>query len=92
MAGRRAPALCSKSLLPLAKTNKNVPKKDQNISPYVQVAGGGKMQLRSSDPDYLGHVDRWLDLLLPKVAPYLYQRGGPVVMVQVSPLTYKSIY
>ena len=49
----------------------------------MQVAGGGKMQLRSSDPAYLQHVDRWFDVLLPKVAPYLYQRGGPVVMVQV---------
>ncbi len=49
----------------------------------MQVVGGGKMHLRSSDPDYLEHVDRWFDVLLPKVAPYLYQRGGPVVMVQV---------
>ena len=49
----------------------------------IQVVGGGKMHLRSSDPDYLEHVDRWFDVLLPKVAPYLYQRGGPVVMVQV---------
>ena len=49
----------------------------------MQVVGGGKMHLRSSDPDYLEHVNRWFDVLLPKVAPYLYQRGGPVVMVQV---------
>lgn len=48
-----------------------------------QVQGGGKMQLRSSDPDYLEHVDSWFEVLLPKVAPYLYQRGGPVVMVQL---------
>ncbi|KAL0019729.1 hypothetical protein WJX77_006458 [Trebouxia sp. C0004] len=48
-----------------------------------QIVGGGKMHLRSSDPDYLEHVDRWFDVLLPKVAPYLYQRGGPVVMVQL---------
>ena len=53
-------------------------------SVILQVVGGGKMHLRSSDPDYLEHVDRWFDVLLPKVAPYLYQRGGPVVMVQVS--------
>lgn len=52
-----------------------------------QVVGGGKMQLRSYDPDYLEHVDRWFSVLLPKVAPYLYQRGGPVVMVQVSVMT-----
>lgn len=53
------------------------------MSVILQVVGGGKMHLRSSDPDYLEHVDRWFDVLLPKVAPYLYQRGGPVVMVQV---------
>ena len=53
------------------------------MSGILQVVGGGKMHLRSSDPDYLEHVDRWFDVLLPKVAPYLYQRGGPVVMVQV---------
>ena len=52
------------------------------------MVGGGKMHLRSSDPDYLEHVDRWFDVLLPKVAPYLYQRGGPVVMVQVEQLTH----
>ncbi|KAL3131686.1 hypothetical protein ABBQ38_007978 [Trebouxia sp. C0009 RCD-2024] len=48
-----------------------------------QVVGGGKMHLRSSDPDYLEPVNRWFDVLLPKVAPYLYQRGGPVAMVQL---------
>ncbi|DBB15766.1 TPA: hypothetical protein ACH3X3_003968 [Trebouxia sp. C0006] len=52
-------------------------------SSQIWVVGGGKMHLRSSDPDYLEHVDRWFDVLLPKVAPYVYQRGGPVVMVQL---------
>lgn len=43
------------------------------------------MQLRSSDPAFLAHVDRWWGELLPRVAPLLYTRGGPVVMVQVRP-------
>ncbi|XP_030407078.1 beta-galactosidase [Gopherus evgoodei] len=39
--------------------------------------------LRSSDLDYLSAVERWMGVLLPKMKPYLYQNGGPVIMVQV---------
>uniref|UniRef100_A0A8C0H1M1 Galactosidase beta 1 n=1 Tax=Chelonoidis abingdonii TaxID=106734 RepID=A0A8C0H1M1_CHEAB len=39
--------------------------------------------LRSSDLDYLAAVERWMGVLLPKMKPYLYQNGGPVIMVQV---------
>ncbi|XP_008314878.1 beta-galactosidase [Cynoglossus semilaevis] len=39
--------------------------------------------LRSSDPDYLAAVDRWMGKLLPRVKPYLYQSGGPIISVQV---------
>ncbi|XP_005383692.2 PREDICTED: beta-galactosidase [Chinchilla lanigera] len=39
--------------------------------------------LRSSDPDYLAAVDRWLGVLLPKMKPLLYQNGGPIITVQV---------
>ncbi|KAK2090176.1 Beta-galactosidase [Saguinus oedipus] len=40
--------------------------------------------LRSSDPDYLAAVDKWLGVLLPKMKPLLYQNGGPVITVQVT--------
>ncbi|XP_054991247.1 beta-galactosidase [Sorex araneus] len=39
--------------------------------------------LRSSDPDYLQAVDKWLGVLLPKMKPLLYQNGGPIITVQV---------
>uniref|UniRef100_A0A8C3QQX8 Beta-galactosidase n=1 Tax=Cyanoderma ruficeps TaxID=181631 RepID=A0A8C3QQX8_9PASS len=39
--------------------------------------------LRSSDSDYLEAVERWMGVLLPKMRPYLYQNGGPIIMVQV---------
>ncbi|KAL6091201.1 hypothetical protein STEG23_025744, partial [Scotinomys teguina] len=39
--------------------------------------------LRSSDPDYLAAVDKWLTVLLPKMKPLLYQNGGPIITVQV---------
>ncbi|XP_078428926.1 beta-galactosidase 17 isoform X2 [Wolffia australiana] len=41
------------------------------------------LKLRSSDPDFLQLVTRWWDVLLPKVVPYLYKNGGPVIMVQI---------
>ncbi|CAA6671675.1 unnamed protein product [Spirodela intermedia] len=38
------------------------------------------LKLRSSDRAFL---QRWWDVLLPKVVPYLYKNGGPVIMVQI---------
>ena len=49
----------------------------------AQVVGQGKYQLRSDDPIYLSLVDRWWNVLLPKMAPYLYVNGGNILMVQV---------
>uniref|UniRef100_A0A8C4E8R7 Beta-galactosidase n=1 Tax=Dicentrarchus labrax TaxID=13489 RepID=A0A8C4E8R7_DICLA len=39
--------------------------------------------LRSSDPDYIAAVDKWMGKLLPILKPYLYQNGGPIITVQV---------
>ncbi|XP_066366539.1 beta-galactosidase 8 [Miscanthus floridulus] len=41
------------------------------------------LKLRSSDSSYLSLVERWWGVLLPKVAPLLYNNGGPVIMVQI---------
>lgn len=41
------------------------------------------MKLRVYDEAYLGHVDRFWNALLPRMAPYLYHRGGPILMTQV---------
>ncbi|KAM3299527.1 hypothetical protein ACQJBY_040828 [Aegilops geniculata] len=41
------------------------------------------LKLRSSDSTYLSLVERWWRVLLPKVAPLLYENGGPVIMVQI---------
>ncbi|CAI0419519.1 unnamed protein product [Linum tenue] len=41
------------------------------------------LKLRSSDPAYLRLVDKWWGTLLPKVAPLLYNNGGPIIMVQI---------
>ncbi|XP_051993440.1 beta-galactosidase [Xyrauchen texanus] len=39
--------------------------------------------LRSSDPDYIAAVDKWMGKLLPIINRYLYQNGGPIITVQV---------
>ncbi|GAA1223893.1 beta-galactosidase [Kitasatospora nipponensis] len=41
------------------------------------------LRLRCSEPRYLAAVDRWFDVLLPRVLPLLAERGGPVIAVQV---------
>ncbi|XP_024011189.1 beta-galactosidase 17 isoform X3 [Eutrema salsugineum] len=41
------------------------------------------LKLRTSDPAYLKLVERWWDVLFPKVLPLLYSNGGPVIMVQI---------
>lgn len=41
------------------------------------------IKLRTSDPTYLTPVDRWLEILLPKIRPLLYENGGPIIMVQI---------
>lgn len=39
--------------------------------------------LRTSDPEYLAHVDRYLDRVMPQVAERQVTHGGNVIMVQV---------
>lgn len=39
--------------------------------------------LRTSDSAYLSRVDGWMEVLLPMVAPLLYENGGPIISVQV---------
>jgi beta-galactosidase len=41
------------------------------------------MQIRSSDPLFMRFVMQWFDVLLPKLRNYLYENGGPVILVQV---------
>lgn len=47
------------------------------------MAGGTTMQIRSDDPAFLFQVAKWWRVLFARVRPYLYQHGGPIVMVQV---------
>ncbi|MEV6007823.1 glycoside hydrolase family 35 protein [Streptomyces sp. NPDC051976] len=44
---------------------------------------GAHGTLRTSDPGYLAHVDRWYDTLIPLLADHQSTRGGNVLMVQI---------
>ncbi|XP_014662110.1 PREDICTED: beta-galactosidase-like isoform X2 [Priapulus caudatus] len=57
--------------------------RDMGGLPYWLLSVNASMALRTSDPQYLYYVDRWFDVLMPKIKPLLYSNGGPVVMVQV---------
>lgn len=41
------------------------------------------LKLRSSDPAFTDLVAKWWKILLPKIAPFLYNNGGPIIMVQI---------
>ncbi|WP_460069481.1 glycoside hydrolase family 35 protein [Streptomyces sp. YKOK-I1] len=41
------------------------------------------IRLRTSDPRFTDAFDRYLDLLLPALLPYMAASGGPVIAVQV---------
>ncbi|UYV64046.1 GLB1L [Cordylochernes scorpioides] len=51
--------------------------------PYWLLALHSNMTLRTKDPMYLQYVDRWFDILLPRIRPFLYENGGPIITVQV---------
>jgi beta-galactosidase len=51
--------------------------------PYWLYAIDPDIRLRTSDPKYLKYVDKWWDVLLPKIKHQLYVNGGPIIMVQL---------
>ncbi|MFE7076220.1 beta-galactosidase family protein [Streptomyces sp. NPDC057620] len=47
------------------------------------VTGGPGARIRTRDEGFLGPVERWFARVLPQIVPRQFDRGGPVVMVQV---------
>lgn len=41
------------------------------------------MRLRCSYKPYLDHVKKYYDVLMPYIKPYMYDNGGPVIMMQI---------
>lgn len=51
--------------------------------PYWLLREKPNIGLRTSDPDFLYYLDKWFGILLPTIRPFLYENGGPIIMVQV---------
>ena len=41
------------------------------------------MCLRSSDPAFMSAVERYYNVLLPKLVPFLHKNGGPIILAAV---------
>lgn len=41
------------------------------------------MHYRTTDPSFLKYVTKYYDKMLPKLVPYLYENGGPIIMAQI---------
>ncbi|XP_029832016.3 beta-galactosidase-like [Ixodes scapularis] len=57
--------------------------RDNGGLPYWLLRLNPNMKYRSSDGTYLKAVDKWLEVLLPLVEPFLYRNRGPIITVQV---------
>jgi beta-galactosidase GanA len=40
-------------------------------------------EFRTSGSKWLAEIDKWLTLLYTKVAPYMFSKGGPIILVQI---------
>lgn len=56
--------------------------RDNGGLPYWLLREDPKMVYRTSDTNYTALSNRWLDVILPRMVPYLYNNGGPVILVQ----------
>lgn len=41
------------------------------------------LRIRQNDPDYLGHVRRWYEKILPVIAAHQADKGGSVILMQL---------
>jgi beta-galactosidase len=50
---------------------------------WLMSNGINNVKPRTSEPNYMAAVKRWLKVLMPKFVPLLYKNGGPIIAVQV---------
>lgn len=51
--------------------------------PYWLLQFYPDIYLRSTDPNYSFHVERWLEVLFNEVEPLWNGNGGPIIMAQI---------
>lgn len=40
-------------------------------------------KVRTSDRNFMNHVEDWFNYLMPKLRSHLYKNGGPVILIQI---------
>lgn len=50
---------------------------------WLLANGTDNVKPRTNEQNYMNAVRRWFDQLLPRISPYLYKNGGPIITVQV---------
>ena len=51
--------------------------------PFWLLQKNPTVRLRSSDPKFLGYVDKWYSVLYQKLSPMSIGNGGPIIMLQI---------
>jgi beta-galactosidase len=51
---------------------------------WLMMNGTDTIKPRTNEETYMNAVRNYLQVLLPKIVPYLYQNGGPILTVQVN--------
>ncbi|XP_063704009.1 beta-galactosidase [Culicoides brevitarsis] len=57
--------------------------RDMGGFPYWLLTKYPNIKLRTYDADYLREVEKWYNVLMPRIRTQLYGNGGPIIMVQV---------
>lgn len=51
--------------------------------PYWLVGKHPHIQYRTMQKEYVHEVEKWFNVLFPRIVPYLYKNGGPIILVQL---------
>ncbi|GFQ81038.1 beta-galactosidase [Trichonephila clavata] len=57
--------------------------RDMGGLPYWLLRVDPKMKMRFYDPNFIKYIDKWYNVLLPIIEPFLYNNGGPIISIQI---------
>jgi beta-galactosidase len=50
---------------------------------WLLAKGTSNVLPRTNETNYMNAVNDWFNVFLPKITPYLYRNGGPIITVQI---------
>ncbi|GFT94283.1 beta-galactosidase, partial [Nephila pilipes] len=56
--------------------------RDMGGLPYWLLRVDPNMKMRFYDPNFIKYIDKWYNVLLPIIEPFLYNNGGPIISIQ----------